>query len=118
MRRDALASWGDERCESIGRFFTSSIPQAATTAMSSIYKGPVWDKKCKAWRAELRGDQRTSLGYFDKEEDAAKQYDRCVLCGARRAARAERVMQRPLQDHRRRLRPQPRAAHRRGEGGD
>jgi len=46
--------------------------------MSSRFRGVTWRKKEKCWVAKLQHECiNHSFGYFDKEEDAAKQVDRC-----------------------------------------
>ena len=43
---------------------------------SSIHKGVSWDKEKKKWHGYINKDgQRTFLGYFVREEDAARAYD-------------------------------------------
>jgi hypothetical protein len=44
---------------------------------SSRFKGVSWCRKCRRWRAQIRMSQsrRIALGFFSKEEDAARAYD-------------------------------------------
>ena len=45
--------------------------------MTSRFRGVTWKKSHKCWVAKLQHEGKTqSFGYFDKEEDAAKQVDR------------------------------------------
>jgi HNH endonuclease len=51
-------------------------PRPHTRKHKSIYKGITWSKKLNKWMAQIRyqGDH-IYLGYFEKEEDAARAYD-------------------------------------------
>ena len=47
--------------------------------MSSRFRNVCWDKIAKTWRAYICHEGKTiKVGNFDKEEDAAKQFDRCA----------------------------------------
>lgn len=42
---------------------------------TSGYKGVVWDKQSRKWRAQIRtGNRQIGLGLFDRKEDAFKRY--------------------------------------------
>ncbi|MCP3681075.1 MAG: hypothetical protein GY861_00155 [bacterium] len=48
-----------------------------TKPTSSRYKGASWFKRDSKWRSYIKIDgKQIHLGYFDKEEDAAKAYDK------------------------------------------
>lgn len=51
-----------------------NLPKRA--AVSSRYKGVSWCKSRKKWKATI---QRTALGRFITEEDAARAYDRAAV---------------------------------------
>lgn len=47
---------------------------------SSKYKGVYWDKKRNKWRSGISANgKNVHLGYFEKEDDAAKAYNQGVL---------------------------------------
>lgn len=52
-------------------------PQVGRTSM---YKGVYWDKGREKWRSRINANgQRTHLGYFDDEREAAEVYDGAAL---------------------------------------
>ena len=66
----------DETSATLGR--PLNFPKASDGALvgPSLYKGVSWDRGKKKWRAQLKqGGKKSSLGYFDNEEAAARKYD-------------------------------------------
>lgn len=47
---------------------------------SSRFRGVSWNSNCSKWRAQVwKGSEVHHLGYFEREEDAARAYDEAVL---------------------------------------
>lgn len=69
----------DNRLENLRRCTQSQniMNSAKRKNASSQYKGVTWDKKANTWRAQIVCNKKISfLGYFKKEEDGARAYDR------------------------------------------
>lgn len=51
-----------------------------TKHSTSIFKGVSWDKKRDKWKVGItKNSKRCGLGYFKREEDAGKAYDRKAI---------------------------------------
>lgn len=54
--------------------------KAFRTPKTSRFKGVYWDKSNTKWKAHIAlNSKRLTLGYFDSEIDAAKEYDMAAL---------------------------------------
>jgi hypothetical protein len=54
----------------------NSFNQRPRRNSTSIYKGVSWNSEVRKWKAEIKHNGRTiSIGYFEKEQDAAIAYD-------------------------------------------
>lgn len=55
-------------------------PERPSSKGSSRFRGVSWNSNCNKWRAQVwKGSEVHHLGYFQREEDAARAYDEAVL---------------------------------------
>ena len=70
-------------CQRYNLRIATKSQNAGNTALSanntSGYKGVVWDKDRKKWRAQIKNSKAVNLGRFAMAEEAAKAYDAAAI---------------------------------------